>query len=89
MQTRAATTRIFVHHTCTSRMNTTREQIYNEHVKGRGWSDIGYHFIISGDGHIILGRDERLALLLQVPYQSMRYRFHIVQSSQATRARRR
>lgn len=32
------------------------ETIKSWHVKGRGWSDIGYHFIIELDGAIVDGR---------------------------------
>lgn len=27
------------------------------HVKGRGWSDIGYNFVLFGDGETLIGRD--------------------------------
>ena len=31
-------------------------QIKNWHVKHNGWSDIGYHFLVFPDGHILKGR---------------------------------
>jgi len=34
----------------------TAEEIKNWHVKGNGWSDIGYHFVIQIDGTIEKGR---------------------------------
>ena len=34
----------------------TVEQIRMWHVKGRGWRDIGYHFVIYRDGSIHKGR---------------------------------
>jgi N-acetylmuramoyl-L-alanine amidase len=34
--------------------------IWNSHVNGNGWSDIGYHFIIMPSGRIYEGRSERL-----------------------------
>ena len=34
----------------------TVEQIREWHVKGRGWKDIGYHFVIYRDGSIHKGR---------------------------------
>ena len=37
------------------------ETIKSWHVKGRGWRDIGYHFIIELDGSIRNGRDVQLA----------------------------
>lgn len=36
------------------------ETIKSWHVKGRGWRDIGYHFIIELDGSIRNGRDVQL-----------------------------
>jgi len=33
------------------------EEIRDWHVNDRGWSDVGYHFIIRRDGIIELGRD--------------------------------
>lgn len=32
------------------------ETIRSWHVKGRGWSDIGYHFVIELDGSVVAGR---------------------------------
>jgi N-acetylmuramoyl-L-alanine amidase len=34
----------------------TVQEIRNWHVKGNGWSDIGYHFLIHQDGTIEKGR---------------------------------
>lgn len=36
--------------------NFTVEQIRDWHVNGRGWKDIGYHFVIYLDGSIHAGR---------------------------------
>ena len=36
--------------------NFTVEKIRNWHVNGRGWKDIGYHFVIYLDGSIHAGR---------------------------------
>lgn len=36
--------------------NFTVEQIRNWHVNGRGWKDIGYHFVIYLNGSIHAGR---------------------------------
>lgn len=33
------------------------EQINESHVNGRGWSAIGYHFVVKRDGSIQIGRD--------------------------------
>lgn len=33
------------------------EQINDQHVNGRGWSAIGYHFIVKRDGSIQIGRN--------------------------------
>lgn len=35
----------------------TVAQIRDWHVKGRGWKDIGYHFVIYRDGSVHTGRD--------------------------------
>lgn len=47
--------KIIIHHTASSK-NTTVEQIRDWHVNGNGWSDIGYHFIVLGDGTVETGR---------------------------------
>lgn len=35
----------------------TLEMIQSEHMDGKGWSDIGYHYIVAEDGTIYEGRD--------------------------------
>lgn len=58
--------RMTVHHTegarPTSRAAAYRELkvIQNYHMNGRGWDDIGYHFLIDGSGTIYQGRPEYL-----------------------------
>jgi hypothetical protein len=62
--------RITMHHTALSgfpAVTATQSQeavrmrlIWNSHVNGNGWSDIGYHFIIMPSGRIYEGRSERL-----------------------------
>jgi len=47
--------KIIVHHTASPR-DTTVAQIRDWHVNGNGWSDIGYHYIILGDGTLERGR---------------------------------
>jgi N-acetyl-anhydromuramyl-L-alanine amidase AmpD len=47
---------IVVHHSA-SPTSTTFKQIYRWHTIERGWSDVGYHFVILGDGTIQEGRD--------------------------------
>ena len=39
-------------------MNVGVEEIRRWHVEGNGWSDIGYHYVITRDGTIEAGRDE-------------------------------
>lgn len=34
-----------------------RDEIKKWHTRDRGWSDIGYHFVIAPDGSVALGRD--------------------------------
>ena len=46
---------IVVHHTASS-VSTTFKQIYRWHTIENGWSDIGYHFVITEDGTIHEGR---------------------------------
>ena len=58
--------RVSVHHTEASQpMNdedarTELKVIQNFHMKGRGWIDIAYHFLIDGQGHIWQGRPENV-----------------------------
>ena len=33
--------------------DTTKEDLYQWHVRERGWSDIGYHFLIRWDGTVV------------------------------------
>ena len=55
-------TEIIIHCTATPEgRDYTVEQIRNDHVEGRGWSDIGYHYVIYRDGSIHNGRDVNIA----------------------------
>lgn len=47
---------LVVHHTASPRDTTTVDQIRKWHVADRGWSDIGYHWIITSDGKLHAGR---------------------------------
>ena len=53
---------LFVHHSagrdCTSVDDCAAEvrAIQNYHMDGNGWSDIGYTFLVGGDGSIFEGR---------------------------------
>lgn len=47
---------VVVHHTA-SPQGTTFKQIYRWHTIENGWSDIGYHFVITEDGTIHEGRN--------------------------------
>ena len=49
--------RIIVHHSASDRDRTTPEMIYNWH-RERGWRDIGYQFVITGNGALHFGRPE-------------------------------
>lgn len=51
---RSKTNRIIVHHSASDPM-TTPEQIHGWHL-AKGWSGIGYHFVIQGDGAVWTGR---------------------------------
>jgi N-acetylmuramoyl-L-alanine amidase len=49
--------KIIIHCSATKEgVNVSTATIKSWHVKGRGWSDIGYHFIIGLDGAIDYGR---------------------------------
>jgi N-acetylmuramoyl-L-alanine amidase/Mannosyl-glycoprotein endo-beta-N-acetylglucosaminidase len=59
--------RITVHHTFApaepaigqAAESRRMRQIQNAHMDGRGWSDIGYHYMIMASGRIYQGRPER------------------------------
>lgn len=51
--------RIAVHHTVTAAMGdptTNLRGIQSYHMDGRGWCDVGYHFLVSLDGRVWEGR---------------------------------
>lgn len=51
-------TEIIIHCTATPEgKDATVEQIRQEHIKNRGFSDIGYHYVIYRNGHVVDGRD--------------------------------
>lgn len=57
LSTNRRITELIVHCTATKEgQNVTVEQVRNWHVKERGWSDIGYHFLIYLDGSVHAGR---------------------------------
>lgn len=50
-------TKIIIHCAATPEgKDYTVDQIRSWHVKGRGWRDIGYHFVIYRDGSVHKGR---------------------------------
>lgn len=49
--------KIILHCTATPECRPTSvEEIRSWHVKGRGWSDIGYHYVVHLDGSVSEGR---------------------------------
>ena len=50
-------TKIIVHNTASDRDTTKFETIRKWHLE-KGWADIGYHYVITGDGKMHLGRPE-------------------------------
>ena len=57
--------RITVHHSAMHLGNSSSEairqirSIQRSHIRGKGWGDIGYHFLLDRSGRIIEGRDLR------------------------------
>ncbi len=55
-------TKLFVHHTVTTNSYTKAQSyaqmraVYLFHVKGRGWNDIGYNFVVDRFGRVFEGR---------------------------------
>ena len=47
--------RLVIHHSAGPRSQTT-EQIRDYHVRVNKWADIGYHYVIEGDGSLHIGR---------------------------------
>ncbi|GFR09295.1 peptidoglycan recognition protein 1 [Trichonephila clavata] len=53
---------LFIHHTAMSECNNfascsqMMRTIQNFHIDDRGWDDIGYNFLIGGDGRVYMGR---------------------------------
>ena len=57
LRTKRNITKLIVHCTATIEgKNYTVEDVRRWHVKDRGWSDIGYHFLIYLDGSVHAGR---------------------------------
>jgi N-acetyl-anhydromuramyl-L-alanine amidase AmpD len=51
-------TEIIIHCTATPEgQDATVEQIRADHIKNRGFADIGYHYVVYRNGHVIEGRD--------------------------------
>lgn len=60
MKKRKSTTKIVIHHSASAK-NTSVETIKKWHTEDRGWSDIGYHYVVRGDtGEVFPGRKEEL-----------------------------
>jgi hypothetical protein len=58
MKTRKKTSRIIFHHSLADKSNAN--EIRNWHIDGKGWADIGYHFVVLTDGTIEKGRELKL-----------------------------
>ena len=57
-----AINKIVVHCSATREgQDISTETIRGWHVKDRGWSDIGYHYVIELDGRLVIGRDVSIA----------------------------
>ena len=61
-KSRRAINEIIVHCTASYEGNAmTVEQIRRMHIRERGWSDIGYHYVVYLDGSIHNGRDVNIS----------------------------
>ena len=47
--------RLIIHHSA-SGIDTTAAQVKGWHLD-KGWSDIGYHYVVEGSGLVVIGRD--------------------------------
>ncbi len=69
----APLTKLFVHHTVTAPSDadpdpaSTVRAIYAYHVQGNGWDDIGYNFLVDGQGRIYEGRYARTYKAGEIP----------------------
>ncbi|XP_056633106.1 peptidoglycan-recognition protein SC2-like [Diorhabda sublineata] len=65
---------IVVHHSATKSCNSKQDciplvkSIQNSHINDKKWSDIGYNFLIGGDGNIYEGRGWGIRGAHSVPY---------------------
>ncbi len=67
----AALSRAIIHHTAGAGEYTTdyataqskMRSIQNYHMDSNGWSDIGYHFLVSAGGHVFEGRSGSMSTL--------------------------
>ena len=60
MTKRKGTNWIIVHHSATSRDTTTFEAIKKWHIENNKWDNIGYHWVIEGDGSVHEGMPEEM-----------------------------
>ena len=67
----APVSRMVVHHTVTPNNDpdpaSTMRAMYAYHVKGNGWDDIGYNFVVDGSGRVYEGRHARSYAPGEVP----------------------
>ncbi|XP_022916754.1 peptidoglycan-recognition protein SC2-like [Onthophagus taurus] len=55
-------THVVIHHTVTGACTTIAacsqimRSMQNHHIDGNGWADIGYNFVVGGDGNVYTGR---------------------------------
>lgn len=54
-------THLVIHCSASPKATTSAAQIKRWHVEGNGWSDVGYHRIIEGDGAVMQGRPDDVA----------------------------
>lgn len=47
---------LVIHHSASPRDTTDVAMIRRWHIEERGWTDIGYHWVIQGDGVLYTGR---------------------------------
>lgn len=49
---------VILHCSASSNANVDIDEVRRWHVQGRGWRDVGYHYFLTTDGEVQVGRSE-------------------------------